>query len=237
MCDQTTSCNKVKTIILIALILSPHICVAEEIDFLTIIKKSAETSKALGIQKLNNDEQATLNALLNRAYQMGAEHQAQPKNQVPAEPVPPGAAPAGTRPVYITKIDEDNDDVLKLANGAVVEITHGFLGFVGFRKDAILYKEGRGWKIWIEGKKAFRCDVLKAPDNRPSGAGESVSISEVKGEGKILTTLGGSLYEVGDLHTIETALWLGPFEALLIDGTRLLNLDNGGEIIDVTKIR
>ena len=54
--------------------------------------------------------------------------------------------------VYITKIDEDKGDVLKLANGAVVEITRGFLGFVGFRKDAVLYKEGRGWKIWVEGR-------------------------------------------------------------------------------------
>ena len=226
-----------KAIILTTLILAAHICGAEEIDFLTTIKKSPKTSKALGIQKLTNDEQVTLNALLNRAYQMGAEHQAQPNSQVPAKPVQAGAARAVASPVFITKIDEDKGDVLKLANGAVVEITRGFLGFVGFRKDAVLYKESRGWKIWIEGKKAFSCDVLKAPDNRPSGAGESVSISEVKGGGKILTSLGGSLYEVGDLHTIETSLWLGPFEALLIDGTRLLNLDNGGEIIDVTKIR
>jgi hypothetical protein len=226
-----------KTITLAFLVLLTQICGAEEIDFLAIIKNSPETSKALGIQKLNNDEQATLNALLNRAYQLGAENRAQPNNQVPAKPAQPGAARAVASPVYITKIDEDKDEVLKLANGAVVEITRGFLGFVGFRKDAVLYKEGRGWKIWIEGKKAFSCDILKAPDNRPTGAGESVSISEVKGDGKILTTLDGSLYEVGDLHTIDTSLWLGPFEALLIDGTRLLNLEEGGEIIDVTKIR
>lgn len=226
-----------KTIILTALFLVAHVCGAEEIDFLTIIKKSPETSKAVGLAKLTKGEQATLNALLNRAYQLGAEQQAQGKKQVPAKPVQPGAARAPAAPVYITKIDEDKNDVLKLTNGGIVEITRGFLGFVGFRKDAVLYKDGRGWKIWIEGKKAFSCDILKAPDRRPSSSGESVSISEVKGNGKILTTLVGSLYEVGDLHTIETALWLGPFEALLIDGTRLLNLDEGGEIIDVTKIR
>lgn len=229
--------QNMKTIILTALFIGAHVCGAQEIDFLTIIKSSPETSKALGIQKLNKDEQATLNSLLNRTYQMGAEHQAQGKNQVPAKPVAPGAARASASSVYITKIDEDKDDVLKLANGGIVEITRGFLGFVGFRKVAVLYKEGRGWKIWIEGKKAFNCDILRTPDNRPSGSGESVSISEVKGNGKILTTLDGSLYEVGDLHTIETGLWLGPFEALLIDGTRLLNLDAGGAIIDVTKIR
>ncbi|MEP2777163.1 MAG: hypothetical protein ABJQ29_15090 [Luteolibacter sp.] len=226
-----------KTIILTALIFVAHACGAEEIDFLTIIKNSPETSKALGIEKLNMDEQATLNALLNRAYQLGAEHQTQEGNQVPGKPVQPGAARAPAAPVYITKIDEDKGDVLKLANGGIVEITRGYLGYTGYRKDAVLYKDGRIWKIWIEGKKVFSCDILKAPENRPSASGESVSISEVKGNGKILSTLGGSFYEVGDLHTIETALWLGPFEALLIDGTRLLNLEAGGEIIDVTKVR
>ena len=47
----------------------------------------------------------------------------------------------------------------------------------------------------------------------------------------------GSMYKVDDLYTIETSLWLGNSDALLIDGTRLLNLDEGGEIIDVTKLK
>lgn len=226
-----------KTIILTALILVTHVCGAEEIDFLTIIKNSPETCKALGIEKLTKDEQATLNALLNRAYQLGAEHQTQGENPIPAKPVQLGAVRVPAAPVYITKIDEDNDDVLKLDNGGIVEITRGYLGYVGYRKDAVLYKDGSSWKIWIEGKKAFSCDILRAPENQPSGFGESVYISEVKGDGKILTTLEGSLYEVDDLHTIETSLWLGLFDALLINGTQLLNLDEGGEIVDVTKIR
>ena len=231
--------QNMRALILSTLALLAQVCCAEEIDFLSIIKNSPETSQAVGIQKLTKEEQATLNSLLNRAYQLGAERQARPNNQgqQPARPVQPGAQQAVGLAVYITKIDEDKGDVLKLANGAVVEITRGFLGFVGFRKDAVLYKEGRGWKIWVEGKKSFNCDVLKAPDNRPSGVGEIVSISEVKGDGKILTTLAGPLFEVGDLNTIETSLWLGPFDALLIDGSRLLNLDDGGEIIEVTKIR
>ena len=226
-----------KTYILAVLILLSQICGAEDIDFLTIIKNSPENSKALGLQKLNPAEQAALNDLLNRAYRLGAERQAPPNNQAPARPIQPGAAQAAAQPVYITKIDEDENDVLKLANGAVVEITMGFIGFVGFRKDAVLYKDGGSWKIWIEGKKAFSCDVLKAPDNRPSGAGELISISEVKGNGEILTSLNGSLYEVNDLNKIDTALWLGPFEALLIDGSKLLNLEEGDEVIEVTKMR
>lgn len=226
-----------KIIFLAFLIFVTPLCEAQEIDFLTIIKNSPETSEALGIQKLNADEHATLNTLLNRAYQLGFEHQKQPNNQAPVKPVEQGDRHAAANPVFITKIDEDNEDILKLANGAVVEIINGFLGFVGFRKDAVLFKNGGAWKIWIEDKRAFNCDIIKAPENRFSGAGESISISEVKDDGKILTSLDGSLFEVSDVYLIETSLWLGPFEALLIDGTRLLNLDEGGEIIDVTKIR
>ena len=153
------------------------------------------------------------------------------------KPKEAGAGVAAKQPVYITKIDEDKDDILKLDNGAIVKITRGLLGLVGLRKDAVLYKDGGRWKIWIEGKKAFDCDVLKAPPLRPRSSGVVISISEVKGEGAILTTLRGSTYEVGDIHVFKTSLWLGNFEALLIDGNRLLNLEEGSEIIDVTKLK
>jgi hypothetical protein len=62
-----------------------------------------------------------------------------------------------------SKIDDDNDDILKLANGAIVEITRGYLGYVGYRKDVLLFKAGSRWKLWIEGKKVFNVDLLRAP--------------------------------------------------------------------------
>jgi hypothetical protein len=226
-----------RTIILTALILVAHVCVAQQLDFLTEIKNSPEITKALGIEKLNNDELASLNKLLNTIYQLGAEHQAQGKYKMQTKPVQSGATQTPSTPLYITKIDDDNDDVLKLDNGAIVEITLGYLGYVGYRKDAVLYKDGEGWKIWIEGKKAFRCEILKAPDYLRSMSGKLVTISDVKGDGNILIALGGSMYEVDDLYTIDTSLWLAPFEALIIDDTRLLNLEEGGEIIDITKLR
>ena len=49
--------------------------------------------------------------------------------------------------------------------------------------------------------------------------------------------LDGSLYEVDDLSMIDASLWLAPFDALLIDGNRLINLDEGGETVDVSKVR
>lgn len=148
-----------------------------------------------------------------------------------------GKGAAAGQPVYITKIDEDKDDVLILANGCVVEITRGFLGFVGFRKDVVLFKHGSRWKIWIEGKEVYNCNILKAPSGRATGSGQTVYISEVKGDGKILMMLDGAIYEVDDLNTIDTALWLGNSDALLIDGKRLINFDDADEIIDVTKLK
>ncbi len=66
-------------------------------------------------------------------------------------------------PVYITKVDEDKDDVLLLTNGGIVKITLEFLGFVGFRKDAVLFKDGSRWKIWIEAKKVLQVRHPQSP--------------------------------------------------------------------------
>jgi hypothetical protein len=141
------------------------------------------------------------------------------------------------QPVYISKIEESKDNVLKLTNGAVIEITRGYLGSVGLRKGAVLYKEGKNWSVWIEGKRTYPCNILKAPENHPPILAEVISISEVKGNGKILSALDGSLFEVGELSELTTSLWLGPFEALLINGDQLLNLNEGDGIIDVEKIK
>lgn len=148
-----------------------------------------------------------------------------------------GKGGVANQAVYITKIDEDKDDVLMLTNGGIVEITHGFLGFLGIRKDAVLFKDGASWKIWIKGKKVYKCDLLKAPSSRASGSGTKVYISEVKGDGKILIMLDGSIYEVDDLYTTDTSLWLGNFDALLIDSTRLINFDESSEMVEVTKLK
>jgi len=226
-----------RLLILVALALSPCLGHGEEIDFVGIIKGSPDLAKAMGLQKLTPDEQAALNAILNRTYQKGAESRSGVSSTPPTRQVPGARHRSGGMPVYITKIDEDSDDVLKLANGAIVEISFGYLGYVGVYKDAVLYKEGMSWMIWIEGKKSYRCDMIKEPDVRPSGAGKLVSISDVKGDGKILSALGGEIYEVADLNSIETSMWLAPFEALLLDESRLMNLDEGGEMVDVTKIR
>ena len=137
---------------------------------------------------------------------------------------------------FKSKIDEDNDDILKLDNGALVEVTFGFLGLLGFRKDCIVFKSGYGWKIWIEGKKVFSCDILKEPDYSNSIEVEEVTISKVSYDGKIISLTDGSVFEVS-YQSYETTLWLGYSSALLINGFQIINLDEGSEIIDVVKIK
>jgi len=70
-------------------------------------------------------------------------------------------------PVYKTRIAEEKSDILKLENGAIVEVNFGFVGFVGFYKKALLYPEGGSWKLWIEGKKTFPVELIKAPSTPP----------------------------------------------------------------------
>ena len=126
---------------------------------------------------------------------------------------------------------------MKLDNGAIVEISFGYLGHLGYRKDAVLYKTGHQWKIWIEGKKSYKCDLLKAPSYGSVYSIEELTITEIKGDGTILIMSDGSVYEVGSLYTINTSLWIGFNDALLLDGSELLNLDEGDEIIEVTRIK
>ncbi len=69
-----------------------------------------------------------------------------------------------------TKIESDNGDILKLENGAIVEILTGYLGYVGYRKSSLIFKKDSQWQIYIEGKKVFKIDLLRQPSscNSPS---------------------------------------------------------------------
>lgn len=136
---------------------------------------------------------------------------------------------------FITKVDSDHGDVLKLENRAIVEVTSGYLGYVGYRKKAFLFGSGARWQIAIEGKKTFACKVLKVPDERGKPA-KQLHVSQVRGQGSILITLDGELYEVDSIDHITSSLRLGIFDALLVEGEQLINLDSGESVV-VKKIR
>jgi hypothetical protein len=145
-----------------------------------------------------------------------------------AEPSPNG---------YLTRVDSDSDDIVKLENGAIVEITSGYLGYVGYRKKAILYRTASGCKIWIEGKRVYRCDQLREPTVARKVVVEELSIASITDDGDVLKATDGRVFEVSSLYTMYTTLWLAPFEALLIGDAEIVNLDGHDEPVAVARLR
>lgn len=140
---------------------------------------------------------------------------------------------------YLTTVDEYDDDVFHLGNDAVVEKTSfGFVGFVGFNKEALLYPTTRGANLWVEGKGLYEVEVLKGPDSEPDTRVALVDVSEVRGDGEFLELSSGDLLEVDPIETITTSLWLAPFRALFIYDGRLLNLDQPSDgMVNIVGVR
>lgn len=138
---------------------------------------------------------------------------------------------------FLTRVESGNEEILKLENGAVVEVTSGYLGYLGYRKKALVYKMNGRCRLWIEDKKLFQCDLLREPIYGGKVTVEELSISTVAGDGEILKADDGRVFEVNSLFTLDTALWLAPFEAVLVDGSELVNLDEGDEPVEVGRLK
>lgn len=210
-----------------------------KIDFVARIENSPEVGADIGWAKLSSGEKQKLSDLLNAVYRAGRASATGSLGSSLEEAglsVKLGAEPSGSV-AFQTKIDSDEGEILRLENGAVVEVTSGYLGYVGYRKDAVLFGNASSWRIWIEGKKAFRCELIREPTRGSSKPAELVLISEVKGDGSLLVLDDGSLLEVDSIFTITTGLWLGLSDALLIDDRDLVNLDDGDEVVSVSRIR
>ncbi len=204
---------------------------AQSMDFIAIIRSSADSGRSIGLQKLTAAERDALNELFNRVYAIGAGRAgtatpSSPKNAAPQAPTAARPGRVTTTTAFKTKVDEDAGDVLTLENGAVVEVTAGTLGYLGYRKDAVLITSGSTCRVWIESKRTYRCAVLKAPYRRGDEATESV-IANVSSDGSIVKLSDGSVFEVSSLNTITT---------MLGDG-EMINLDNGDELVTVTRLR
>lgn len=90
------------------------------------------------------------------------EQQAPAQSSQPARTAAPRSGSA-----YVSKIETESDDIVRLVNGAIVEVTSGSLGSVGIRRDSVLLLLGSSCRLWIERKRTFRCSVLRAPSTGP----------------------------------------------------------------------
>ena len=70
---------------------------------------------------------------------------------------------------------------------------------------------------------------------QPGGCVSGLSIESVEGDGKVIKLDDGSLWEVDDVDTVDTGLWLATEDVVLCDG-KIINTDEK-ESADVTPIR
>jgi hypothetical protein len=95
---------------------------------------------------------------------------------------------------YWTKIESADDGLVKLANGAIVEVTRGFLGYVGYGKKAFLHSSGT--RLWVEGKKDFAVTSLRVPSFGSQKSFEKKTISKAVDDGSVFIFYDGTSYVV-----------------------------------------
>lgn|SRR5690606_3710529 len=201
------------------------------VDAMALIRSDPDLAAALGVSKLTPAEINAWNQLLNHIL-------AGKELSVALDAAREGGATVASRTAtaFVTKLDSEDHSVLRLRNGAVVEVTRGYVRYVGSLDDVVLIDQGSRCRLWIEGKQAFPCQVLKSPVARPSYA-ELVVIREVQGDGARLVMIDGSIFEISSFNRFDASRWVGGSEALLIDGSRLVNLEESGGVIEVVRIR
>ncbi|MDH5360328.1 MAG: hypothetical protein OEX03_07175, partial [Gammaproteobacteria bacterium] len=78
---------------------------------------------------------------------------------------------------YRVSIDKQSDNLLTLVDGTVVKKDgRGYVGIIGYRKQAILYKHGKQWKLCVN-RSSFNVDVItyvKAHYSKSAMQGETV---------------------------------------------------------------
>src|SRR6266567_6524388 len=106
-----------------------------------LIEKDSALMARIGFAKLTARERDELAALLATAYAVGGGRLV---SLGAGDTSATSAARSSARTVkaYETRIESDNGDVLRLDNGAIVQISSGYVGYLGFHKRAILYGSG-----------------------------------------------------------------------------------------------
>jgi hypothetical protein len=208
------------------------------VDFVAILLKDTSVAAGLGVPQMIPSQRVALNRLLNTILRLSPGQLATTPEPKASSPAPRGrpTLPARAARLYESRIDTDNDEILSLENGAVVEILGGYLGYLGYRTHVVLLLEGSSCRVATAGKRAYRCSLLRAP-TRSARSAEITFLSEVRASGAVLVLADGRILEVDSLGRIYTTLWLPASEVILIDGVQAMNLDNPEELVTITRIR
>lgn len=81
---------------------------------------------------------------------------------------------------YKVEVDSFNDDIFKLVDGSILEKTgSGYVGYIGYHEDAILYHDIGQWKLCVNDS-SYDVDILKNVQYHYSRDSFSASITEIE---------------------------------------------------------
>jgi hypothetical protein len=92
---------------------------------------------------------------------------------------------------------------------------------------------------WLAGALAMSITLGVAglsPAAARGGACDEDTIQSVSRDGSILVMLSGAVYRVSNLDRIDSMLWL-PSDDVLVCGNKIINTDEDGEKVEVTRLR
>ena len=79
---------------------------------------------------------------------------------------------------FRVQVEDNDDDIIELVDGSVLEKTsYGYIGYISYREDAILFQDIDEWKLCVDGDE-FKVDILNQGSNsygRESLYGQSVN--------------------------------------------------------------
>lgn len=134
-------------------------------------------------------------------------------------------ARAGHGTAYITRAESLEGDLVKLQNGAVLEVA--YMSYYSYGVPAIFFRlAGRGCELHVRGRSA-RCNIVRPPQG-DGQACQKTAVSEVRAGGRVIRLLDGSLYEV-PYQPFLTALWA--YNQVLLCGLTIVDLSTAHEVI------
>jgi len=133
--------------------------------------------------------------------------------------------------VYITSVSQVSGDTIALSDGAVVEKTsYDYLGYLS-GSDAVLFPGTYGVRLWVKGQGVLDGTLLRSPYGKPDAHAVQVTVMRSRGQGEFLELDTGELLAVDPMDAVDTQLWIGPFDALVLGDGRLVSLEQDGSII------
>lgn len=209
----------------------------KEIDFISVIKASPETSKGIGLQKLSREERKNLNLLFNRVYKTGVDAGTQRAKELRSEKSKQAlGAPGMQRVEYLSdSIAQKQGKYIRLLGGSEWVLSSSTLALV--TDDIIIVFREVGLKDRTRAKVAVAYvdgdeHVAKHVGGKyVSQTGYLTTVVEGLGDGAILKLADGSLLSIPQYDRYHTGWWLPPYKALLTANKMYLwNLEKGKRV-------